>query len=83
MAFAVTDENVADLAVREIEDQIALVRLAMEKFSVALMRCSAIGSSSTVTVPDEDTAEIFRAALQDGAKTTPTLRLIDVVVDNG
>ena len=83
MAFVATDEDVADLAIREIEERIELVRLAMDQFAVALMRCSAVGTESVVKVPDEETAHIFRAALEDSAKTSPTRRLIDVVVENG
>ncbi len=83
MAFVATDENVAELAVREIEERVELVRLAMDKFAVALMRSSAVGTESTVSVPDEETASIFRAALENSSKSKPSHRLIDVVVDNG
>lgn len=78
----VTDSVRIGCTTREIEERIDLVRLAMGELAVALVRATAFGQKATVTVPDEITARIFRAALADGAKKKPTHRLINVVVDD-
>ena len=61
-------------------DGAALVALAMDRLTPALLRASIIGVPVTVEVPDERTAEVFRAALAKTRSRRPTDRLVDVVV---
>ena len=57
----------------------ALVALAMDRLTPALFRASIIGVPVTVEVPDERTAEVFRAALAQTRTGRPTDRLVEVV----
>ena len=61
---------------REIE----LVRLALERLSPACMRTAITGVLQTVTVPDMQTAEVFRAAIAASTKGRMSDRLVNIVV---
>lgn len=56
-----------------------LVALALERLSPACMRSAITGLPQTVTVPDAQTAEVFRAALAASAKGRMSDRLVKVV----
>ena len=60
-------------------DGAALVALAMDRLTPALLRASIIGVPVTVEVPDERTAEVFRQALAKTRSGRPTDRLVEVV----
>ena len=60
-------------------DGATLVALAMDRLTPALLRASIIGVPVTVEVPDEEIAEIFRAALAQTRTGRPTDRLVEVV----
>ena len=51
----------------------------MDRLTPALLRASIIGVPVTVEVPDERTAEVFRAALAKTRRGRPTDRLVEVV----
>ena len=61
-------------------DSATLVALAMDRLTPALVRASIIGLPVTVEVPDERTAEVFRAALEQTRAARPTDRLVEIVV---
>ncbi len=61
-------------------DLASLVVLVMNNLSPASMRASAHGRPVTVTVPDEETAAIFRAALEMMVEERPTDALITIKV---
>ncbi len=61
-------------------DPVRLVAEALEVLSPASFRASVVGREISVTVDDEATAEVFRAALEQTAATRPTDRLIVVRV---
>ena len=60
-------------------DGATLVALAMDRLTPALLRASIIGVPVTVEVPDEQIAEVFRAALAQTRTGRPTDRLVEVV----
>ena len=60
-------------------DGATLVALALDRLTPALLRASIIGVKVTVEVPDERTAEVFRAALAQTRAGRPTDRLVEVV----
>ncbi len=60
-------------------DGATLVALAMDRLTPALLRASIIGVPVTVEVPDEEIAEVFRAALAQTRTGRPTDRLVEVV----
>ena len=60
-------------------DGATLVALAMDRLTPALLRASIIGVPVTVEVPDEEIAEVFRAALAKTRTGRPTDRLVEVV----
>lgn len=61
-------------------DPVALTILAVNRLGPATLRTVAHGKPLTVTVPDQRTGEIFRAALEQMQKTRLTDRLIAIVV---
>jgi hypothetical protein len=61
-------------------DPVALCVLAVNRLGPATLRTVANGRPQTVTVPDEQTGKIFRAALAEMQKTRTTDRLIDIVI---
>ncbi len=61
-------------------DLASLVVLAVNTLSPASMRASAHGKPVTVTVPDEETAAVFRAALDLTVVERPTDALISIKV---
>lgn len=63
-------------------DPVELTILAVNRLGPATLRTVANGKPLTVTVPDQRTGEIFRAALQEMQKTRLTDRLIAIVVDD-
>lgn len=63
-------------------DLVELTILAVNRLGPATLRTVANGKPLTVTVPDQRTGEIFRAALQEMQKTRLTDRLIAIVVDD-
>ena len=62
-------------------DPVRLAVLAMDSLGRASMRASFTGTEVEVAVPDDTTAEIFRAALAETTRNRPTDRLVRVVVD--
>jgi len=62
-------------------DPVRIAVLAMESLGRASMRASFTGVEVEVTVPDDATAAIFRAALAETIRNRPTDRLVRVVVD--
>jgi hypothetical protein len=62
-------------------DPVRIAVLAMENLGRASMRTSFTGIEVKVTVPDDATAAIFRAALSETTRTRPTDRLVRVIVD--
>ena len=62
-------------------DPVKLAVLAMEDLGRASMRASFTGIEVKVAVPDDTTAEIFRAALAETTRNRPTDRLVRVVVN--
>ena len=67
------------LAVQGAND-IELVVLAVDRLGPASLRAASIGRPVEVEVPDERTASIFRAALDETRARRPTDRLISLVV---
>jgi len=63
-------------------DLVALTILAVNRLGPATLRTVANGKPLTVTVPDQRTGEIFRAALQEMQKTRLTDRLVAILVDD-
>jgi hypothetical protein len=61
-------------------DPVELVSLALETLAPATYRAGVFGTPVTVTVDDEATADIFRAALARSVEARPTNRLIRVTV---
>jgi len=61
-------------------DRAELVALAMLRLSPACVRAAVTGVPQTITVPDAETAEVFRAALALSAKERPSDQLIRIVV---
>lgn len=64
-------------------DPVRAVALALEILSPASLRASVEGRPVTVTVPDEVTADVFRAALARSSSVRPTDRLIVIRVAGG
>jgi hypothetical protein len=62
-------------------DPVALAVLAIDRLGPAAVRASASGVAVCVTAPDEATAAVFRAALDETARRRSTDRLIRIVVD--
>ena len=60
-------------------DGATLVALAMDRLTPALLRASIIGVPVIVEVPNEQIAEVFRAALAQTRTGRPTDRLVEVV----
>jgi hypothetical protein len=63
-----------------VRDPVELVSLALETLAPATYRAGVFGTPVTVTVDDEATADIFRAALARSVEARPTNRLIRVTV---
>jgi hypothetical protein len=59
---------------------VELVTLALERLSPACMRTAITGVPQTVTVPDLQTAEVFRAAIIASTKGRTSDRLVKIVV---
>lgn len=64
----------------ERPDPVELVALALERLSPACMRSSVTGLPQTVTVPDAETAEVFRAAIAASGKGRNSDKLVQIVV---
>jgi hypothetical protein len=62
-------------------DPIAMVVMAIDRLGPAAIRASCSGVNVRVAVPDDETAEVFRAALAVTQTRRTTDRLIEVVVD--
>ena len=62
-------------------DPVRIAVLAMEGLGRASMRALFTGIEVKVAVPDDATAEIFRAALSETIPNRPTDRLVRVIVD--
>lgn len=65
---------------QRIPDQAALVAMALIRLSPACARVAVTGLPHTVTVPDAHTAEVFRAAIAQSAKTRASDHLVRIVV---
>jgi hypothetical protein len=65
----------------DLIDPVELTVIALNILAPALSRATTTGKKVTVTVPDERTGEIFRAALVQSQQTRATDRLIDIVID--
>lgn len=63
-----------------VAEQAALVALALVRLSPACARVAVTGLPHTVTVPDADTAEVFRAAIAQSAKVRASDHLVKIVV---
>ena len=63
-----------------LEAQAAMVSLALIRLSPACIRGAITGAPQIVTVPDLQTAEVFRAALAASAKHRASDRLVKIVV---
>jgi hypothetical protein len=63
-----------------IIDPVELTVMALNILGPALSRANTTGKKVTVTVPDERTGKIFRAALSQSQQTRATDRLIDIVI---
>jgi hypothetical protein len=61
-------------------DPVAAVVMALDRLGPASIRASLSGVGVRVTVPDEKTAAIFRAALAETQRRRVTDRLIEIVV---
>lgn len=61
-------------------DPVKLVSLAINALGPATYRAAIFGRPITVTVPDEATAEVFRAAVQLSCRERPTNHLIRIAV---
>jgi hypothetical protein len=79
-------ERFLDVKGFEIEEpaegpsDVELVTLALERLSPACMRTAITGVPQTVTVPDAQTAEVFRAAIIASTKGRTSDRLVKIVV---
>ena len=62
-------------------DPVSLAIFAIDRVGPAAVRACASGIEVSVTVPDEATAAVFRAALAETARWRGTDRLIQIVVD--
>jgi hypothetical protein len=62
-------------------DPVSLAVLAIDRLGPAAVRASASGVAVCVKAPDEATAAVFRAALDETARRRSTDRLIRIVVD--
>jgi hypothetical protein len=62
-------------------DPVKIAVLAMDSVGRASMRAAFTGVEVKVAVPDDATAAIFRAALNETARTRSTDQLVRVVVD--
>jgi len=65
----------------EIIDPVDLTVMALNILAPALNRANTTGKKVTVTVPDEQTGAIFRAALVQSQQTRATDRLVEIVID--
>ncbi|HUZ75522.1 MAG TPA: hypothetical protein VMU87_21260 [Stellaceae bacterium] len=63
-------------------DPVALTILAVNRLGPATFRTVSLGIAVTVTVPDSETGDIFRAALSEMQKARATDRLIRIEVAN-
>jgi hypothetical protein len=61
-------------------DPVALTILAVNRLGPATFRTVSLGVAVTVTVPDTETGDIFRAALSEMQKARATDRLIRIEV---
>lgn len=67
--------------VPEAADPIAMVVMAIDRLGPAAIRACCSGVSVRVTVPDDQTAAVFRAALAVTQTRRTTDRLIEIIVD--
>jgi hypothetical protein len=63
-------------------DPIAMVVMAVDRLGPAAIRACCSGVSVRVTVPDDQTATIFRAALAVTQTRRTTDRLIEIIVED-
>ena len=61
-------------------DPVALTILAVNRLGPATFRTSWNGTQVTVTVPDRETCDIFRAALLEMQKARATDRLVRIEI---
>lgn len=73
-------QSLEDEAQLEGPTDVELVTLALERLSPACMRTAITGVPQTVTVPDAQTAEVFRAAIIASTKGRRSDRLVNIVV---
>lgn len=64
----------------DVVDPVELTVMALNILAPALSRANTTGKKVSVTVPDERTADIFRAALDQSRHVRATDRLIDIIV---
>jgi hypothetical protein len=62
-------------------DPVKIAVLAMGSLGRASVRAAFTGIEVRVAVPDDATAEIFRAALSETVRSRPTDRLVRIVVE--
>lgn len=64
-------------------DPVAMVVMAIDRLGPAAIRACCSGVNVRVTVPDDETASVFRAALAVTQTRRTTDRLIEIIVDAG
>jgi hypothetical protein len=64
-------------------DPVELMVVALTVLAPALNRANTTGKKVTVTVPDEQTGAIFRAALMQSQQFRATDRLVEIVTADG
>jgi hypothetical protein len=70
------------IAAEPAADPIAMVVMAVDRLGPAAIRACCSGVRVRVTVPDDQTASIFRAALAVTQTRRTTDRLIDIIVED-
>jgi hypothetical protein len=81
--FRRDEATVASPLAPEPADPIAMVVMAVDRLGPAAIRACCSGVSVRVTVPDDQTATIFRAALAVTQTRRTTDRLIEIIVEDG
>lgn len=80
--IAIRDEPVLEPEpdIRDFDDRLRLVLMVIDDLFSAVFKAAASGVPARVEVPDEETADLFRAALATTEKFRPADKLVDIVV---
>lgn len=65
---------------KDFDDRLQLVVMVIEDLFSAVFKAAASGKQADVEVPDERTADLFRAALQTTDRYRPAEKLVNFVV---